>query len=188
MKDAWRNTMVINQQIYHVKGLKYIIRSADTSDADELSHLRVQLDGETENLDREPGERYMDELDFEKLIQRDTESKRNLFLVAVVHNRIVGFSRCEGNELKRFAHKIEFGVCIAKEFWAYGIGKGLLQQSILWADRAGMKKMTLNVLETNKKAIRLYEKFGFEVEGILKNDKLLSDGKYYNTVVMGRFA
>ncbi|AEN88747.1 Acetyltransferase, GNAT family [Priestia megaterium WSH-002] len=51
-----------------------------------------------------------------------------------------------------------------------------------------MKKMTLNVLETNKKAIDLYTKFGFEVEGVLKNDKVLSDGKFYNTVVMGRFA
>jgi len=50
-----------------------------------------------------------------------------------------------------------------------------------------MKKMTLNVLETNKKAIDLYTKFGFEIEGVLKNDKLLSDGKFYDTVVMGRF-
>jgi ribosomal protein S18 acetylase RimI-like enzyme len=180
--------MVISQQIYHVKGLQYIIRSAVTSDAGELSHLRVQLDGETENLDREPGEGYMDKAAFEKLIQRDGESVQNLFLVTVVQNRIIGYSRCEGNELKRFSHKVEFGVCVAKEFWGYGIGKGLLQQSIFWADRVGMKKMTLNVLETNKKAIRLYEKFGFEVEGILKNDKQLSDGKYYNTVVMGRFA
>ncbi|RDZ13455.1 GNAT family N-acetyltransferase [Priestia megaterium] len=180
--------MVINQQIYKVKGLQYIIRSAATTDADELSHLRVQLDGETENLDREPGEGYMNKGDFEELISRDTESKRNLFLVAVVHNEIVGFSRCEGNELKRFAHKVEFGVCVAKEFWGYGIGKGLLQQSILWADRAGIKKVTLNVLETNRKAVRLYEHLGFEVEGVLKNDKLLSDGKYYHMLVMGRFA
>jgi len=179
--------MVINQQIYCVKGLQYIIRSAHTSDADELSRLRVQLDGETENLDREPGEGYMEESDFKKLIQRDTESKRNLFLVASVHNEIVGFSRCEGNELKRFAHKVEFGVCVTKEFWGYGIGKELLQQSILWADSASMKKMTLSVLETNKKAIDLYTKFGFEIEGVLKNDKMLSDGKFYDTVVMGRF-
>ncbi|SFG82311.1 Protein N-acetyltransferase, RimJ/RimL family [Priestia megaterium] len=179
--------MVINQQIYHVKGLQYIIRSAAASDAGELSHLRVQLDGETENLDREPGEGYMDKANFEVLIQRDAESKRNLFLVAVVHNEIVGFSRCEGNKLKRFSHKVEFGVCVAKEHWGYGIGKELLQQSILWADCAGIKKMTLNVLETNKKAIDLYTKFGFEIEGVLKNDKVLSDGKFYSTVVMGRF-
>lgn len=25
-----------------------------------------------------------------------------------------------------------------------------------------------------------------EVEGILRNDKILSDGRYYNTIIMGR--
>lgn len=33
----------------------------------------------------------------------------------------------------------------------------------------------------------LYKKYGFGVEGLLKKDKLLSDGNYYNTLVMGRF-
>lgn len=46
--------------------------------------------------------------------------------------------------------------------------------------------MTLCVLETNERAIKLYQQQGFEIEGILKKDKLLSDGKYYNTIVMGR--
>lgn len=50
----------------------------------------------------------------------------------------------------------------------------------------GITKITLNVLETNEKAIALYKKLGFEIEGTLRNDKILSDGKYYNTIVMGR--
>lgn len=66
------------------------------------------------------------------------------------------------------------------------MGKSLLQQCIQWADENEVKKISLQVLETNEKAIQLYQKLGFELEGILKNDKRLSDGKYYNTVVMGR--
>lgn len=89
--------------------------------------------------------------------------------------------------MKRFSHKIEFGVCVLKEFWGYGIGKNLLKESISWADSNGIKKITLNVLETNEKAIKLYQKLGFEIEGILKKDKILSDGNYYNTMIMGRF-
>ena len=104
-----------------------------------------------------------------------------------MHNQIVGFSRCEGSKLKRLAHKVEFGVCILREFWGYGMGKSQLQQSIQWADENEVKKISLQVLEKNEKAIQLYKKLGLEVEGILKNDKKLSDGKYYNTVVMGRF-
>ena len=67
------------------------------------------------------------------------------------------------------------------------LGKDLLKESIAWTDSNGIKKITLNVLETNEKAINLYRKFGFKTEGILENDKVLSDGQYYNTVVMGRF-
>ncbi|UZJ79302.1 GNAT family N-acetyltransferase [Fictibacillus sp. KU28468] len=179
--------MIVSKKEFHVKGLDYTIRSAMDKDAKELSDLRVQIDGETENLDREKGEAFIDASGFEQIIQTDHENKTNLFLVAAVDDRIVGFSRCEGNPLTRFSHKVEFGICILKEFWGYGIGKNLLKESIAWADSNEIKKITLNVLETNENAIHLYEKLGFEIEGVLKNDKILSDGKYYNTIMMGRF-
>ena len=172
---------------FHIRNLNYTIRSAKEDDAKILSEVRLQIDGETENMDREQGEAYIDEAGFKQLIKEDTEKSRNLFLVCEANEEIVGFSRCEGNELKRMAHKLEFGVCVLKDFWGYGIGTNLLKESIKWADTNEIKKMTLNVLETNEKAILLYKKLGFEQEGVLKNDKLLSDGNYYHTVVMGRF-
>jgi ribosomal protein S18 acetylase RimI-like enzyme len=73
-----------------------------------------------------------------------------------------------------------------RDCWEYGIGEQHLQQSIAWAEETGLKKMTLRVLETNRKAIELYTSLGFEVEGVLKYDKLLSDGHYYSTIVRGR--
>ncbi|EOO76350.1 acetyltransferase [Bacillus cereus VD021] len=179
--------MIIKGQEFHISGLTYTVRSAVQTDAEQLSEIRVQIDGETENMDREAGEGFIDKIGFQKIVKTDSEEMKNLFLVAEVHNRIVGFSRCEGSNLKRLSHKVEFGVCILREFWGYGMGKSLLQQSIQWADENEVKKISLQVLETNEKAIQLYKKLGLEVEGILKNDKKLSDGKYYNTVVMGRF-
>ncbi|AIQ12758.1 GNAT family N-acetyltransferase [Paenibacillus durus] len=180
--------MIINQREFCVNGLSYTVRSAIVTDAQALSEIRVQIDGETENLDREPGEAFIDTPGFEQIIKTDTENTRNLFLIAAVNDKIVGFSRCEGNPLKRFSHKVEFGICVLKDYWGYGIGKNLLTESISWADSNGIKKIMLNgVLETNDKAIELYKKLGFEIEGILKKDKVLSDGKYYNTIVMGRF-
>ncbi|TQR19118.1 GNAT family N-acetyltransferase [Psychrobacillus vulpis] len=179
--------MIINNKDCYVNGINYTVRSAIVEDAMVLSELRLQIDGETENLDREKGEAFIDIPGFEQIIKTDSENPKNLFLVAVVQERIIGFSRCEGNHLIRFSHKIEFGVCVLKEYWGYSIGKNLLKESILWADTSGIKKITLNVLETNDKAIKLYEKLGFEIEGILRKDKLLSDGNYYNTLMMGRF-
>lgn len=180
--------MLIKDQDYTIKGLNYTIRSAVYDDAEALSHLRLQIDGETENLDREPGEAFIDQTGFEQLIKADSESEKNIFLVAEVQGKVVAFSRCEGNVLKRFAHKVEFGVGVLKEYWGYGIGKNLLQESISWADSNGISKITLQVLETNEKAVKLYESLGFEVEGVLKKDKILSDKNYYNTILMARFS
>lgn len=180
--------MRMEPQQFTRNGVSYTIRSAEPADAQELSEVRLQIDGETENLDRVRGEAYLDAEGFAQLIQRDTSNDTNLFLVAVVQGRIAGFSRCEGNALQRLAHKVEFGIGVLQEYWGYGIGSNLLQTSITWADSSGIRKMSLYVLETNSSAINLYSKLGFKVEGNLQKDKLLSDGNYYNTVVMGRWS
>ncbi|MGM0904447.1 MAG: N-acetyltransferase family protein [Bacillota bacterium] len=173
--------MRINPIQFQIRNFSYRLRSAVESDAKDLSEVRLQIDGETENMDREKGGAYIDEAGFKKLIKEDTASIFNPFLVCEGNGRIVGFSRCEGNQLKRLSHKVEFGVCVLKDFWGYGIGTNLLKETIRWADANKIKKITLNVLETNEKAIMLYKKYGFEKEGVLKKDKLLSDGKYYST-------
>ncbi len=122
--------MIIKEQEFHINGLIYTIRSAAETDANQLSKIRIQIDGETENMDREAGEGFIDTKGFQEIIKTDSEEMKNLFLVIEVQNRIVGFSRCEGSNLKRLSHKVEFGVCILREFWGYGMGKNLLQQSI----------------------------------------------------------
>ncbi|MGD6897686.1 N-acetyltransferase family protein [Bacillus infantis] len=164
----------------------FSIREAKIEDAKSLSELRVKIDGETENMDRESGEDFISEEGFKKVILNDSKQKTHLFLVAEADGKLVGFSRCEGSNLRRTAHKVEFGVCVLKDYWGNGIGKRLLINSIRWAEDTDIKKITLQVLETNENAIQLYKRVGFVIEGVLRRDKLLSDGKYYDTIVMGR--
>lgn len=166
--------MRINSKKSTVRGLSYTIRSAEIQDAAQLSEVRLQIDGEIENLDREKGEAYIDRAGFEKIIEEDTQAPNHLFLVAEVDGAIAGFSRCQGNSLKRTAHKVEFGVCVLQAYWGYGIGGALLSKALDWADVAGIKKVVLTVLETNENAIKLYEKHGFNVEGILPSGKTSS--------------
>lgn len=179
--------MKVEERKITANGKSYIIRTAQFEDVAQLSDVRWQIEGETQNLDRKQGEAFLDKSGFEQLIYSDLESTKNLFLVAVADGKVVGFSRCEGNPLTRLSHKAEFGVGILKAYWGYGIGKNLLKESITWCDSNGIRKLTLAVLETNKIAITLYERSGFKIEGVLEKDRRLSDGRFYNTVVMGRF-
>ncbi|MGV2619611.1 UNVERIFIED_CONTAM: GNAT family N-acetyltransferase [Halobacillus marinus] len=165
---------------------RWTIRSAEVADAGELSALRYQIDGETEYLDREQGEAFLDETGFRKLIEKDAEAENRLFLVAESEGKLVGFARCEGMDLKRKAHQAEFGVVVSKEYWGCGIGRGLLETAVAWADRSGIVKLTLSVLAANQKAVELYKQYGFVEEGRLRADKRLADG-YYDTLLMARF-
>ncbi len=48
----------------------------------------------------------------------------------------------------------------------------------------GIFRITLEVDINNYRAISLYLKLGFEIEGTLRNDKMLSDGSYTSGYVM----
>ena len=179
--------MVIENKTIEGKNLRWILRCPTKYDAIELSKLRVKIDGETENLDREAGEGLLTPEDFEKLIYEDGVAEKTIFLVAEVEGKIVGFTRCEGSQLSRFRHKAEFGICISKEYWGYGIGKVLLENILKWADSVGIKKISLTVVQTNTKANQLYKRYGFVEEGLLIKERIHKDGNYYNTVIMARY-
>jgi RimJ/RimL family protein N-acetyltransferase len=179
--------MIIEDKVIEYKNIKWVLRCPTKNDAAELCKLRVEIDGETEFLDREPGEGLLTPEDFERLIHKDSIAEKTLFLVAEVEGKLVGFSRCVGSELSRFRHKAEFGICILKKYWGYGIGKVLLENILEWADTVGIEKISLTVVETNTKAIQLYKRYDFVEEGLLIKDRIHKDGSYYNTVLMGRF-
>jgi RimJ/RimL family protein N-acetyltransferase len=178
--------MIIQDKRIEDKNLTWILRCPTKYDATELSKLRIKIDGETENLDREPGEGLLTPEDFEKLIYEDSIAEKSIFLVAEVEGKIVGFTRCEGSKLSRFRHKAEFGICILKDYWGHGIGKVLLENILMWADTTRIEKISLTVVHTNTKAIQLYKKYGFIEEGVLIKDRIHKDGSYYSTVMMGR--
>lgn len=179
--------MIIDERKFHVKSVSYSIRSAVKEDAAQLSELRLRIDGETENMDREKGEAFIDAEGFEGIIANDTAHPKNLFLVAESDGELIGYSRCQGYDLKRFAHKVVFGLGVRQAYWGYAIGSNLMKESIAWADANGIQKIVLDgILETNTSAIELYKKLGFEIEGTMKHDKLLSDGKYHTSYVMSR--
>ncbi|MFP7478151.1 GNAT family N-acetyltransferase [Terribacillus saccharophilus] len=167
---------------------KLVIREAEVEDAKALAQLRVKTDGETEYMDREEGEGYLSSQDFEELIIKDQKKLTNLCLVACDKEEIVGYCRCEGNELRRLSHQVTFGVAILKEYWGCGIGRKMLEMIIEWSEKQEIHKINLSVLALNERAVRLYEAYGFAIEGCLKNDKRLSDGKYYDTLLMARFS
>ena len=80
----------------------------------------------------------------------------------------------------------ELGILIGnKEFWNQGYGTEATRSLARWGfDNLNLNRIWLRVYEDNARAIRCYEKVGFQVEGRLRQDRF-RDGRYFDTVIMG---
>lgn len=110
---------------------------------------------------------------------------KNFMLVALVDNKIVGSCSLKTNESRvRLKHVGLLGITILQEYWGLGIGKSIMQSAINMGKEAGLTRIELTTRVDNEKAISLYKKLGFEIEGQLKNAMFI-DGKYFDNYIMG---
>ncbi len=65
-------------------------------------------------------------------------------------------------------------------------GKKLMEYVIDGARARGVEKISLDVFSNNERAIGLYKKYGFRVEGRLKGQYVL-EGRYVDEILMGLF-
>lgn len=74
---------------------------------------------------------------------------------------------------------------IHQDFQNVGLGTAMLAKLIELAKKEGLHRIGLNVVADNKRAVRLYQKMGFKIEGVMKDAYFGEDGKYHDMLVMG---
>jgi RimJ/RimL family protein N-acetyltransferase len=174
----------IEKLSYYNKGKNIIIRNAALGDAQRLVELMKKLDTETTFLLREPEEFTLTVEQEQKFIETKLESQVELFLLAEVDGAIIGSCALNGNTRKRLRHTGSLGIALIEKYWGLGIGRKLMETAIVWAKENGITRVTLEVDTSNYRAISLYTKLGFQVEGTFINDKRLADGSYRNGYAM----
>jgi RimJ/RimL family protein N-acetyltransferase len=80
-------------------------------------------------------------------------------------------------------HVADLGLMVAASHRRRGIGQAFLEQAVAWARDAGVRKLELHVFPWNEPAIRLYEQFGFEREG-LRRGQYRRGGDYVDAILM----
>ncbi|WP_193744842.1 GNAT family N-acetyltransferase [Geomicrobium sp. JCM 19037] len=77
---------------------------------------------------------------------------------------------------------------IQEHFTGQGIGKKLLTEFLKWAEaEEGLEKVSLEVYASNKRAISLYDKFGFLEDARVEKLRKEADGSYVDDVHMSYF-
>lgn len=86
----------------------------------------------------------------------------------------------------RRAHVRGLGISVTKQWQGQGVGQLLMEAALHWADNwAGILRIELTVLVDNARAIALYERYGFVLEGVMRAH-IMRDGLYADTQMMAR--
>jgi ribosomal protein S18 acetylase RimI-like enzyme len=115
------------------------------------------------------------------------DSPPEVHLVAEIGGRIAGYLRLKPmTRLPENAHVLGvLGLAVAPTARRQGVAAALLTAAEDQARTRGAAKLSLRVLSTNHSAIRLYERQGFEHEGLLRGEFLI-DGRYVDDVLMAK--
>jgi L-phenylalanine/L-methionine N-acetyltransferase len=158
------------------------IRRADPADAAALVEL-------AEEVGREEGRWILttsswrsvgDERRYLKAVQRHSDAA---VFVVEDDGRIVARLSLSRDPHQASRHVADLGLMVAADYRRRGIGTALLEEAVRWAHESEIRKLELHVFPWNEPALRLYESFGFEREG-LRRRHYARDGDYVDAILM----
>lgn len=118
--------------------------------------------------------------------QKMMESNDNYFFAIVMNANDKHIGNLRLGPIDYDQRICRYGMMIGnKDYHNKGIGSEVVKLALDFCFQTlGMHKVFLDVLEHNKPAIKIYEKNGFETEG-MQRDQVYKDSKYYDVRIMG---
>jgi RimJ/RimL family protein N-acetyltransferase len=122
----------------------------------------------------------------EDWLRRTAESPASISLVVEVNGQVEGELHLEVGTRRRMAHSVWLVMNVAQEWRERGLGTMLLTAMLDYVRaHPQIERVGLAALSSNERAIGLYEKVGFVVEGRRARAIKLGPGRYVDEVLMG---
>jgi RimJ/RimL family protein N-acetyltransferase len=157
---------------------KIHVRPARTQDLDAIVDLFIEVAAEGRWIGEEPP---VDRDRRQRFLAEALDNDQALVLVAELDGHVVGQL---GMDLARYG-VADLGMLVSAGARGRGVGSALLNAGIEWARGAGAHKIALQVWPHNESALALYEKFGFQREGLLRRHYRRRNGELWDAVIMG---
>lgn len=168
-------------------GKTAILRSPNKEDAQAMIDYLNIIGGESDFITFGKNEFSMSVEAEQDYIERVNSMNNSKNVLIIIENEIVGIASITSVQKERMKHNGTLGISLRKKYWGIGLGSEIMAYLIDWAKSNKItKKINLLVREDNIRGVKLYEKFGFEKEGLLKKDMYVN-GVYYNTIAMGLY-
>jgi L-phenylalanine/L-methionine N-acetyltransferase len=145
----------------------FVIRAARPGDAAELVRLADEIGAEPEGwLIAERAWRSVGEE--RRYLRTIARYPHAAVFVAESDGRVVGRLSLARDPHPASAHVADLGLMVAPEHRRQGIGRALMDTAFEWARASGVRKLELHVFPHNTPALALYDRLGFEREGVRK--------------------
>jgi len=152
------------------------VRQATADDAPALLALRRVLAEETDYLLPEPDEVPEAPDGLAEHLEMAAERGNCAWFITNVGGEPVGLLSVDGGRMKRNARTARVFLGVARSYWGRGVGRELMLAAETWAKGAGLRRLEVTVMVHNERARKLYERLGYEVEGLLR-ESLFVDGE-----------
>jgi RimJ/RimL family protein N-acetyltransferase len=161
------------------------IRPIHPGDAEAYLDLRLTLDAETKFMLLEPGERRQSVESVRTSLEAMLASDSGAIFVAENEDRLIGYISANQGECLRNRHSAYVVTGIRLAYVGKGIGRRLFGALDEWACDANIIRLELTVMVHNTRAVNLYKKVGFEIEGTRRH-ALIIDGQPVDEYYMGK--
>ena len=138
----------------------FVIERAREEDAEALLEYLKIVGGETDNLSFGAEGVPVDLKTEKSYLHLQYESVDNVQYLAKVNGEIIGTASLN-RKSNRMSHRGVFGISLKKAWWGCGAASVLMERILAFAKETGVEQVNLEVRSDNKRAIALYEKFGF---------------------------
>jgi RimJ/RimL family protein N-acetyltransferase len=163
--------------------MPFDVRRAQESDGPALVELRRLLFRETSNMLWEPEEFTQTARGESERIGRLNARRNCLVLLAEDAGLPVGLLTAVGGEVRRLRHSATLALGVAKSHWGQGVASAMISEAKQWAWSAELHRLELTVHTTNLRALTVYLRAGFQIEG-LRRASLIVDGALVDEYLM----
>jgi L-phenylalanine/L-methionine N-acetyltransferase len=164
----------------------YTIRRVEESDAQPfIDFLKVLADEPDNHISFESSADVTRTVEEEaELIRKYNDDNAALWLVACDdEGRMIGNVNLAPGR-RGFRHTVTLGISVAKEWRNRGLGTTLMKQALDWCEKNPLiKRVELEVFGDNDRAQHVYEKLGFEREGV-RREAFLKGGRFRDSIMM----
>lgn len=144
--------------------MEITIEKASPAGAAALLEFLKTAGAQTDNLTFGAEGLPVSETDEAAFLEQMKESKDSVMFVAKADGTIIGNASLSRLP-RRMSHRGEFCIAVVREYWGRGVGSLLLEAILTFARDNSFEVLDLQVRSDNVRAIRLYEKFGFQKTG-----------------------